>query len=436
MAKTSELYSTLLDGLRSALPSEGASIAAVEAELSDGEPGVTAQEIIRKECENKKLADVSEADLYEALILSVSEVLQAEANPITSTVVSDAAVAVQTAFSNRLKTFAAEADRLWLIVVPVATDFQGDAFNELSTVNARRVLIGPCDSQAQLDARLASVCGTVGVTPAAGATPYITALRQSHFVAQTKGSGESALRNGLRSLNIGRDALRFAEFIHAPRESLGPLRAASATELVIEARLVAEDGRENVPKLLRHADVSFDGVEVLRQPRVRAFYDATARVLEAQPENTQEKQKTFRGRVARSIRIFSRAVVQNNRDMRFLLLLVAFEVMLNRKDAPIAEALAEYGALLTVSGVEERLRLARELKKIYDTRSRFVHDGQIPSELLGEDKFARAETVVFRTWSALMRELLPFSDRGWADDDFFDRLLRLKFGSAWKEVAV
>ena len=43
------------------------------------------------------------------------------------------------------------------------------------------------------------------------------------------------------------------------------------------------------------------------------------------PEDAPTRlQKSLGGRLARSVRIFSRAVVQNNRDLRFFLILVAF----------------------------------------------------------------------------------------------------------------
>ena len=41
----------------------------------------------------------------------------------------------------------------------------------------------------------------------------------------------------------------------------------------------------------------------------------------------------------------------------------SFEALLNRKDSPIAEALAEYGALLTTGGVEERARLVVRVER-------------------------------------------------------------------------
>jgi hypothetical protein len=75
------------------------------------------------------------------------------------------------------------------------------------------------------------------------------------------------------------------------------------------------------------------------------------------------------------------------------------------------------------------------LKGAYDARSRFVHDGQIPSEQLGEEKFTQYETLVFRTWTGVVRALLPHGEAGWSDDAFFERLVKLKFGGTWKDVA-
>jgi hypothetical protein len=126
--------------------------------------------------------------------------------------------------------------------------------------------------------------------------------------------------------------------------------------------------------------------------------------------------------------------VESNRDLRFLLLLVAFEAVLSRKDSAIVESLSEVGALLASKGVDDRVNLARSLKRAYDLRSRFVHAGNIPSERLGETELAQAEGVVFRAWVAVMRRLVTLTDAALSDEMLFEGFTRLKFGASWSDA--
>jgi hypothetical protein len=86
--------------------------------------------------------------------------------------------------------------------------------------------------------------------------------------------------------------------------------------------------------------------------------------------------------------------------------------------------------------MEDRINLARALKRAYDVRSRFVHAGQIPSEGLGEAELAKAEVVVFRAWVAVMRRFVTLADATITDEVLFDGFARLKFGATWSEAFV
>ena len=434
MAKSSELFEALLETLRPMIPagvSHDLCVSVIREQLSDENALATAQQIIDNERANLKLMDSPESDLWDAVVESLCETFQSAGAGAVS---SDGNTA-RTSFVARLKAIVDEANRRWLIAVPVNVDLQADAVSALSTVNTQRVVIAACETQEQLDAQLENACRVIGVPAPVRGSLTLPFPTQSLFVAVTQGAPEPAYRKGMRSFYVGRDGLRFVEYVHDPQKDLGPANAGDVYEPVLDAWLIEVAGREVKRKTLRQVDVSLGAIELERNPKKFELYDACARIMEMHPEDAPTRlQKSLGGRLARSVRIFSRAVVQNNRDLRFFLILVAFEALLNRKDSPIAEALAEYGALLTVSGVEERARLARELKSAYDARSRFVHDGQIPSEQLGDEKFAQVETLVFRTWAGIVRALLPHGEEGWSDDVFFEKLVKLKFGAKWKEL--
>ena len=296
------------------------------------------------------------------------------------------------------------------------------------------MIIPSCNTQIELAAQFNEACRLIGVS--APGRVALTLPTPVLLVVLAQGAPEPAHRNGMRSFSVARDGLRFADYVHDPQKDPGPVRTGEVLEPFLDTWLIEIGGTDLIRKTIRQVDVSIGAVELARNPRKQQLYDAAARIMEMHPEDASTRlQKSLGGRLAGSLRIFSRAVVQTNRDLRFLLILVAFEALLNRKDAPIAEALAEYGALLNGSTVDERARLSRELKGAYEARSRFVHDGQVPSEQLTPEKFAQYESLVFRSWAGVIRALLPYGEKGWSDDAFFERLVKLKFGATWNEVA-
>ena len=425
MAKSSELFIALIGAVRPVIAA-GASrescISTVREQLENSDAIHMAERIVDIELANQKLTDAEESDVWEALIESVCESLQRDAN------------AARDSFVTRLKLIAAEKNRRWLFALPVKIELQR-AVTELSTVTTHRVIIPACNIKEELDAQFEEACRVIGI-PAPGKHVLRFPLPTPPlFVALVQGASEPAHRNGMRSFYVGRDGLRFAEYVLDPQKDLGPVESGEVYEPLLETWLIEVAGQEVNRKAIRQVDVSIGAVELGRNPKKLQLYDAVARIMEMHPEDASNRlQKSLGGRLARSVRIFSRAVIQTNRDLRFLLILVAFEVLLNRKDAPIAESLADYGALFNATGVEDRARLSRELKAAYDARSRFVHDGQVPSEQLGDDKFAQYERVAFHSWVGVIRNLLPCGEEGWSDDVFFEKLLKVKFGATWKEV--
>jgi hypothetical protein len=362
MAKSSELYEALLETLRPLMPpgvSHDLCVSIIREQLGDENALITAQQIINNERASLKLMDSPESDLWDAFVESLCETLQSAG---VGSVSIDSNTA-RNSFVARLKAIADEANRRWLIAVPVNVDLQTGAVSALSTVNTQRVVIAACETQLQLEAQVQNACRVIGVQGPVKGSLTLPVPTKPLFIAVTQGAPEPAYRKGMRSFYIGRDGLRFVEYVHDPQKDLGPVNAGEVYEPLLDAWLIEVAGREVTRKTLRQVDTSLGAIELERNPKKFELYDAGARIMEMYPEDAPTRlQKSLGGRLARSIRIFSRAVVQTNRDLRFFLILVAFEALLNRKDSPIAEALAEYGALLTTGGIDERARLARELK--------------------------------------------------------------------------
>jgi hypothetical protein len=367
--------------------------------------------------------EVPDAEVWQSLAASLSEALTGSP--------SEAHNIARSALTKHLKALAADLRRRWIVVLPIhaALDSEMGVTTVLSTAAAVRVIVAPSASKPELSERLRRAFESF---QAATPSPVPPAPTSAPFVTDVVGAEGPAIRQAVSKLATGRDALRFAE--HVQSGDLGPLHREVAASAISDVWLVEQPGKSATSRSARLGDVDlFSLVSALSDSKTRKLFDIAARVLEACPEAGKNRQELV-WRLARSIRVFSRAVVESNRDLRFLLLLVALEAVLSRKDSAIAESLSEVGALVASTGVNDRVNLARALKRAYDLRSRFVHAGQIPSDRLGETELAQAEGVVFRAWVAVMRRLVTLADATIADDVLFEGFSRLKFGATWSDA--
>src|ERR1051325_9675688 len=123
MAKSSELFEALLGALRPAAPVDAGielCLATVREQLGDEDALHTASQIIDIERANQKVTDAQESDLWEALAESLCESLR---NSGAGSVTGDADAA-RASFVARLKVIAEEANRRWLVALPVNVDLR------------------------------------------------------------------------------------------------------------------------------------------------------------------------------------------------------------------------------------------------------------------------------------------------------------------------
>ncbi len=382
-----------------------------------------AHEILQAERKANGAVDAPDAEAWDGLAGSLSEALRGDP--------AEAPKVARSALTKRLKVLAADLRRRWLVVLPVHSEMDPEmnVTNVLSTAKNVRVVVAPCTSPGALSKRLRRAFEFFGAT---ATVPALTMPTPALFITTVDGSEELAIRQGIGKLGIGRDALRFA--VHVQSGDLGPLHHEVLSSRVSDVWLIEQPGKATVARVARLGDVALGStVSALTDPKTRKIFDVAARVLEVCPEGGRDRPE-LAWRLARSIRVFGRAIVESNQDLRFLLLLVAFEAVLSRKDSAIAESLSEVGALVAATAVEERVNLARALKRAYDIRSRFVHAGQIPSERLGTAELSQAEGSVFQAWVAVMRRLMPLAHAAVTDELLFDGLTRLKFGASWSEA--
>jgi hypothetical protein len=423
MADLLRVFTTLLADLRTSLPQAGASLAEMEELLSDGAAASAAQQVIEAKRRSAKLAEVPDADLWRALSDSLVEASKEDEG--------GAPAKARDNFERRLDVLASEADRAWLISIPVGAEAGGEVVETLATASAARVIISTADDSQLTGVRFTRACQRFGVTTS-NPLPTLPGRTPALFVVAARGAEETAVRQATRSLNVSRDALRFATHLQAGRADFDSPPHTNVHTPLTDVVLLDTARKSFHTRIERNVDSALGNVDALKNAKVRALYDRAAHVLEACPEDSR-KQVDLIWRIARSIRIFSRAVGVSNRDLRFLLMVIALETILNQSDAPIAEALSEYGALLTQADVDKRVNLRRELKGAYGVRSKFVHEGRLPSEQLDEEKLRHTSSLVFRTWAEIMRLLLPFGEARLTDKDFFDKLVKLKFGATFDE---
>jgi hypothetical protein len=414
------LITSLLNSLRAEASPDATSV----AELLGAEAvSLIAQQIIEAERKAHHVDDANEADLADALVSALLAGLQSDPK--------SAATVARSALSKRLKLIASGATHHWLVLIPIRADLRSgvEIFDSLSTAEQIRVVLGPSATSSQLTAHLRKAQERIGT--AAEGSPRESLLATPLFVLRATGSEDSAIRQGFEALAVARDALRFATHIRLGAANPGPLAQPDSHSTLLDVVLMETPGRTVITSTTRNKDVEIGSLGELDNPKTRTLYDNAARLLERYPEGPVKKNKgDFAWRLARSIRIFSRAMQQDNRDLRFLLLLVALEAVLNRsKDSPITEMMADIGALVGASSVDERLNLARNIKSAYGDRSKFVHQGLLASDARGDEGLAEVEQVVFGTWASVMRRLMPIAEDGLSDDEVFQRFAMIKFGA-------
>lgn len=397
--------------------------------LSTSKWRLLAKPIIESAKKATESVNADDEELLEALINALNTGLQAPPKHVANRAKSD--------FNKNLKAIAEGTSTYWLVMLPIEADIKQDLVDYISTANSLRVAISPCTSENELRAKLTKACQTLEIPFTLDLTELPNAsldqLSPAFLLIYTPGLAEAALTYAKEQTHICRDAFRFAQHVNRKVSGLGPLWATTVSSSVKDVFMFRKN-RKAEKKIIRREDFKLDGLDVLNDRKARKLYDIAARLLEDYPESVDpNKQEGFPWRLVRSIRTFSRAVAECNQDVRFLLLLVAFEALVNRKEAPIVEAFAEYGALVVAEKFNERFELATNLKLAYNARSRFVHDGKVPSDVL-KANLVKSETLVFQTWADLMLKFLQLADAEIKENEFFDGLLKMKFGATWEQA--
>jgi len=276
-------------------------------------------------------------------------------------------------------------------------------------------------------------------------SPDKSQLLQVTFVSVCSGPPGHAAQEAVAHLAVVRDAVRYAHLVTAGASGFGPgpsLRSDANAIRRLEVLLCPMAGGLPSIEPIWAADISLDvGALIYRDAQWRTWYDRTVRLLVTTPETpTAGSSPTVGPRLTRSIRVISRASSQSSLDLRFLLCLVALETLVSVKHEDIAESVADVGARVMTRDAAERHKVFRDLKDAYDTRSRFVHAGEIPSLVLEARVFEQLQALVLTVWCEASRRFFDPVDHGLTEKqlstglDDLRGITQFKYGAPWEEA--
>jgi hypothetical protein len=102
-------------------------------------------------------------------------------------------------------------------------------------------------------------------------------------------------------------------------------------------------------------------------------------------------------RVVASIRWAGRAVVEQRRELAFLYFAISLETLLiARKSVGIVNEIATRAAWLIGDTAPDRLKVARQVRDLYDKRSQVAHSGamEITDSELGEIRWLARQAIL------------------------------------------
>src|SRR4030095_387633 len=336
--------------------------------------------------------------------------------------------------NGKVRTLGSKSSANWWAMIPLADGgvFVGGS-DLMATASNRLILLPPYEAPERLAIRLRETLNLKDSLPNLDSLKFPT---PPFFICETTGSDSPAQDKAESIFRNARNALAFASLAKQGATGLPPVEARTLPPKM-KTWFIERQTRELKSRPSRAKYLGPAGFQDLANPKVRTAYDRAARVLDMYPESlTGSAKNEFARRLAQSLRIFGRAVDQDNQDLRFLLIVVALETIFSRsKDSPISEYIADIGSIISKSRVEERYQLSREIKEVYSLRSKFVHQGDLPSQQSIKGKgLSHFENVIFGVWSSVMNRLLPFSDTNWKDDEVFQKFAELKFGAGWNDT--
>lgn len=112
-----------------------------------------------------------------------------------------------------------------------------------------------------------------------------------------------------------------------------------------------------------------------------------------------------------------------DRSDRFLFFFTALEALLSSDDksAPVVQTIARHAAVLWTNEIPERIKISKNIRNLYATRSALVHAGRRSVTYEGANEIHRiAENIFFSVWDT--------TDLKMQHSNFFDKLSQSSYG--------
>jgi Apea-like HEPN len=393
------------------------------------------KELLGRQATASEARGSSDAEQWQALLAALSAGLCAQSDRAMTA----AATCLQAEFS----AIVSSKGKKWLAFIPLTGAHYGQtnvSFG-LDTLKVPCAILPVLSGTARVNALQEIAQRFAAETPG----PDESQLQQVTFVSVCNGPPSHAAQEAVAHLAVVRDAVRYAHLVTegAPGFGLGPSRRYDANAIHrLEVLLCPMTGGTPSIEPVWSADVSLDvDALIYSSTQWRMWYDCAVQLLVTTPEtHTAGASLTVGPRLTRSIRVISRASSQSNLDLRFLLCLVALETLVSVKHEDIAESVADIGARVMARDAAERHKVFRDLKEAYNTRSRFVHAGEIPSLVLEARVFEQLQALVLTVWCEVSRRFFDLADRGLTDKqlatglDDFRGIAQFRYGAPWEEA--
>ena len=435
MTPIEKILAELLEGIRPLLGSRVPTPNLLEEALSSIMMENRIKELLGRQATVSEARGSPEGEQWQALFVALAAGLCAPSDQAMAV----AAECLQAEFS----AIVSSKGKKWLAFIPLTGTHYGQTSVsfDLETLKVPCAILPALSGTARANALQEIAQRFAAETP----SPNESQLQQVTFVSVCSGPPSQAAQEAVAHLAVVRDAVRYAHLVTAGAPGFGPgagRRYDANAIRRLEVLLCPMTGGTPSMEPVWSADVSLDVDAVIyRAAQWRMWHDRAVRLLVTTPDTSTAGSSPIVGpRLTRSIRVISRASSQSNLDLRFLLCLVALETLVSVTHEDIAESVADVGARVMARDAAERHKVFRGLKDAYDTRSRFVHAGEIPSLVLEARVFEQLQVLVLTVWCEVSRRFFDLVDRGLTAKqlsmglDDLRGIAQFKYGAPWEEA--
>jgi hypothetical protein len=411
------MFGQLIGAIGTALAGRAPTVLDIEeAIVSDEALECIAKELLGRESRAKGADKCSSSEQWNALSTALLAGLTAE----PTQAVAKAAEKLHA----ELTALAASKPTKWLAFIPLsapqslpqALSFELESLDVLCAILPK--LEEPEHSKALEEAahRFVVPVPSVGANRLPGPT----------FICACTGTPSGAAVEASNKFRAVRDAARVAGLL----ESKTPVFPSSSSTLSdsapihrVEVILASTAGGNVLIEPIWGSDFWLDAASIGGDAKWRKWYDRAVRVFAA---DSGPAAATLFLRLCRGLTVMARACSQANIDLRFLLSVIALEALVSTRKEDVTVSIRDIAARVMATIESERILISRSLGQAYDHRSRFVHDGQLPSQSLESSAYEQSQRLILSVWAELSRRLFDLAEREVSEQEYLAGLEELR----------